>query len=315
MSTPPDLSFRALTQTNQRIKIVDIGANPIDGSPPYAGLLRAGHAEVIGFEPNPEALARLQASSGPHETYLAHAIGDGGRHILHICAAPGMTSLLLPNEKVLALFHGFSEWGRVLATETMDTLRLDDVPEAEGVELLKLDIQGAELMALRHAETRLASTLVIQAEVEFLPMYVGQPLFAEVEAYLRQRGFMFHRFYPQTSRVVRPLLVDNNIYAELSQLVWADGVFIRDLTRLEHLSDIALLRMAMILHDCYGSVDVVLHLLTEHDRRTGAILATAYLKGMRQEPAVPPIRPARVKRVASGTRTRRGSGGDRCVLT
>jgi FkbM family methyltransferase len=166
---------------------VDIGANPIDGSPPYAGLLAEGLADVVGFEPNREALARLDAGKGPHETYLPWAMGDGGRHTLHICAAPGVTSLLRPNPAVLGLFHGFPEWGRVLATEEVDTVRLDEVPETEGVELLKLDIQGAELMALSRAEARLASTLVVRAEVEFLPLYEDQPLFAEVESHLRAR--------------------------------------------------------------------------------------------------------------------------------
>jgi len=310
MSMSSNLSFQSLTLIDQRVRIVDVGANPIDGSPPYASLLHAGRAEVVGFEPNPEAFGRLQASKGPYETYLPHAIGDGGRHILHVCAAPGMTSLLRPNEDVLALFHGFGDWGRVLATEVVDTHRLDDIRETEGVELLKLDIQGAELMALRHAEKRLESTLVVQAEVEFLPLYVGQPLFTEVEAYLRNRGFMFHRFHPQVSRVVRPLLVDNNIYAGLSQLVWADGIFIRDLTRIERLSDVSLLRMAMILHDCYGSVDIVLHLLTEHDRRTRGALATAYLNGMRQQPAPPAARTVRAPRPAAGPRSRRTGSRD-----
>lgn len=281
MTPPPASSFRALTGVAERTKVVDIGANPIDGTPPYALLMATGQAEVVGFEPNREALTRLDAGKGPHETYLPWAIGDGARHTLHICAAPGMTSLLRPNRAVLELFHGFPEWGRVVATEEVETTRLDDVPQAEGVELLKLDIQGAELMALRHAEARLASTLVVQAEVEFLELYEGQPLFAEVESHLRARGFMFHRFFPQTSRVVRPMVVDNSIYSGLSQLVWADGLFIRDLTRLDALEDAALRRMAMILHDCYGSLDVAYRLLTEQDRRRGEGLAARYLEGLR----------------------------------
>ena len=31
--------------------VVDIGANPIDGDPPYKGMLAAGLCTVIGFEP------------------------------------------------------------------------------------------------------------------------------------------------------------------------------------------------------------------------------------------------------------------------
>ena len=56
---------------------------------------------------------------------------------------------------LVLLFHGFPDWGRVLTTEPVDTVRLDDIAATSGVELLKLDIQGAELMALRHAQDRL----------------------------------------------------------------------------------------------------------------------------------------------------------------
>ncbi len=274
------LSFRALTDTDVRVKVVDVGANPIDSTPPYASLLRRGDADVVGFEPNREGLAKLDLRKGPFETYLPHAIGDGKRHTLHFCQAPGMTSLLQPNPAVLNLFHGFPIWGQVLATEEVDTIRLDDIPETAGVDLLKMDIQGAELMVLRNAEARLADALVIQTEVEFLPMYIDQPLFGDLDLFLRQHGFVFHRFFPEVSRTIRPLLMDNNIYAGLSQLLWADAVFVRDFTKPEAFSDRQLLATAAILHDCYQSVDLVLHLLTEHDRRSGGNLGSRYLTGL-----------------------------------
>src|ERR1700679_10289 len=37
--------------------IVDVGANPIDGDPPYRAMLAAGLSAVTGFEPQPDALA------------------------------------------------------------------------------------------------------------------------------------------------------------------------------------------------------------------------------------------------------------------
>lgn len=274
------LSFRALTDTDVRVKIVDVGANPIESTPPYESLLRRGDADVVGFEPNGDGLAKLNAQKGPFETYLPHAIGDGKRHTLRFCTAPGMTSLLEPNPAVLNLFHGFPTWGQIVATEEVDTIRLDDIPETAGLDLLKMDIQGAELLVLRNAEARLADALVIQVEVEFLPMYVDQPLFGDLDVFLRQQGFVFHRFFPEVSRTIRPLLMDNNIYAGLSQLLWADAIFVRDFTKLEKLSNRQLLAMAAIMHDCYQSVDLVLYLLTEHDRRTGEATAARYLAGM-----------------------------------
>jgi len=270
-------SFEALTNASVRVKVVDIGANPIDGTPPYLPLLVSGAADVVGFEPNPEALARLNQKKSRNETYLPYAVGDGLPHVLNICAAEGMTSLLKPNPAVLGRFHGFPRWSEVVATRAVETVRLDDIAETAGLDLLKIDIQGGELMAFQNGEARLQDALVIQTEVEFLQMYVDQPLFSDVEIFLRRHGFVFHRFYPVVSRVIAPMLVNNNIYSGMSQVLWADALFVKDFTRLERLSDRQLLAMATIMHDCYQSFDLVLLLLTEHDARKGTQLAAAYL--------------------------------------
>jgi FkbM family methyltransferase len=273
--------FRVLTGENPPLKIVDLGANPIDGQPPYAASFAGGNAQVVGFEPNREALARLNAQKTPRETYLPHAIGDGGTHTLHMCQAPGMTSLLKPSEEVLNLFHGFPAWGKVTATETLQTRRLDDIPETAGCDYIKLDIQGAELMTLQNATQRLQDAVVIHCETEFLQMYAGQPLFSDIELFLRGRGFAFHRFFPIVSRMVVPLSMGEDIYAGMSQQLWADSVFIRDLTKLDALTDKQLLAMAAILHDCYQSLDVVVHVLIAYGKRTGRELAGTYLNNLR----------------------------------
>jgi hypothetical protein len=199
-----------------------------------------------------------------------------------MCQAPGMTSLLKPNPDVLNLFHGFPDWSRVVTTEEVDTVKLDDIPETAGIDLLKMDIQGAELMVLRNARKRLKDVLVIQTEVEFLQMYVDQPLFADIELFLRKKGFVFHRFFPLISRTIKPMLVDNNIYAGLSQSLWADAIFVRDFTHPEHLSERQILAIATILHDCYQSYDLVLNLLHEYDKRTGKKIADGYLPALKK---------------------------------
>lgn len=292
-------SFQELTKVPVAVKVVDVGANPIDAKPPYMPLLQSG-AQIVGFEPNPKGLAKLNEQKGPNETYLPHAVGDGERHTLHFCHAQGMTSLLKPNPEVISLFLGFPAWSHVVSTEEIDTIRLDDVPETAGLDLLKIDIQGAELMVLRHAQARLRDALVIQAEVEFMKLYVDQPLFSDVEQFLREHGFQFHRFFPTVSRVIHPLVEDvsdkghtgmnqllqavlqgrDDLYTGMSQLVWADAIFVRDFTQLQQLSDRDLLSMAAILHDCYQSFDLVLYLLAEYDRRTGNRIRPAYLSGI-----------------------------------
>ncbi|MBF0179602.1 MAG: FkbM family methyltransferase [Magnetococcales bacterium] len=278
------VSFVALAREMAPIKVVDVGSGPELDKPPFYHPLREVGVEVIGFEPNPGEARKLAGQQRQDEIFLPLAIGDGGRHTLHYCFSPGMSSLLAPDPEVLGLFHGFPEWGRVMKTAPIDTVRLDDVPETAGAMFLKLDVQGAEGMVLDHAPLRLAEAVVVQTEVEFLPMYAGQPLFSEVEQRLRAHGYMLHRFHPLTSRVVRPLR-GANLYAGMSQLVWADAVFVRDLTRLERLTDRQLVVMAAILHYCYGSHDVVVHLLTEYERRSGRAAGADYLALIRHQGA------------------------------
>jgi len=264
----PIASLHALLHLTCKLKVVDIGANPIDGAIPYAPLLANGHTRIVGFEPNPDALAKLNDQKGPNETYLPHAVADGGRHTLRLCVLSGMSSLFEPNHAVLSLFHGFSEWAQVVRTVELDTVRLDDTPETDGLDLLKIDIQGGELMVFQNAPVRLAQALVVHTEVEFIPMYLGQPLFADIDPLMRASGFMLHRFEPMVLRDVKPLLFGDDHYAGHSQAVWADAIYVRDLTRLERLDVNQLLKLAVIMHDCYRSYDVVLYLLREHDRRT-----------------------------------------------
>jgi len=186
--------------------------------------------------------------------------------------------LLEPDPVVLNCFHGFDEWAKVVDRETIQTVRLDDVAEIDNLDFLKIDIQGAELEVFRNGVAKLTDCLVIQSEVEFMAMYENQPLFSDVDLFLRERGFVLHRFTDQTSRVVKPLIVDSNPYAGLSQLLWADAIFIRDFTRFDLLSPEQLLKIAFILHDVYSSFDVALRALLTRDAMLGTRFGEAYLR-------------------------------------
>src|SRR4051812_38193209 len=123
--------------------IVDVGANPIDGDPPYKAMLAAGLAEVVGFEPQADAFARLEKMRGPRERYLPYAVGDGTRANLNICELEGMTSLLVPEPRHLALFNLFPIWGQVKKQIPVDTKKLDDITEIAAMDFLKMDVQGS----------------------------------------------------------------------------------------------------------------------------------------------------------------------------
>ena len=52
----PDLLCQLLSP-NRLTEVVDVGANPIVGDPPYKPMLDAGLCNVTGFEPQLDALS------------------------------------------------------------------------------------------------------------------------------------------------------------------------------------------------------------------------------------------------------------------
>ena len=79
----------------------------------------------------------------------------------------------------------------VEAVTLSDFFRQHDI---RTVDLLWMDIQGAELMALEGAGDRLEDVKLIHTEVEFVEIYAGQPLFPRVKEWLETRGFAFLGF-------------------------------------------------------------------------------------------------------------------------
>ena len=247
--------------------VVDIGANPIDGEPPYRSMLHAELCSVTGFEPQPSALADLQRRRGPHETYLPYAVGDGSTHRLHIARASGMTSLFPPDPRRLALFNGFTEWGEVVDEFDVITHRLDDISEVAYVDLLKIDIQGGELMTFTNAQQKLADAVAIHTEVSFVPLYRGQPVFGDVDLELRRQGFLPHSFAAIKRWAIAPMVFDGNFRSGGNQLLEADVVYIRDIGRPELITDTQLSHLAMLAFHVYRSIDLALYCILELERR------------------------------------------------
>jgi FkbM family methyltransferase len=259
------------------VRIVDVGANPLGGrKAAYQPLLDKGLASLVGFEPDPAAFAKLRP--GPRETYIPQAVGDGATHTLRICAMSGMNSLFEPDLAMLDLLHRHGQWARVVRTLEVDTVRLDDVAAVGAMDYLKIDIQGGELMVFKHAQARLADCLVVHTEAMFVPMYQGQPLFADQELALRAHGLRVHTFREMTGHALKPFKVNGEDLAPLSQVFWTDVIFVKDLTRLDRLAPDQLLKSAVILHEVYRSIDVAHHFLRAHDARCGTALAPKYVE-------------------------------------
>ena len=236
--------------------IVDIGANPTDGYPPYYHMLQSRLCTVIGFEPQPAEFAALMARKGDLETYLPYAVGDGSTGMLNICQAPGMSSLLTPDPKALDCFPFYSHFGTVHRQVPMETRTLDSMTEIKALDYLKIDVQGSELSIFRNGRSLLANAICVQTEVSFVQLYQNQPGFGEIDSALRALGFIPHMIANVEKRMILPIQNVNDRLAHINQILEDDMVYVRDFTRGDKMSVEQLKHLALVAHYCYGSFDL-----------------------------------------------------------
>lgn len=251
-------TFADLISPQRITEVVDVGANPIDGEPPYASMLSAGLCRVTGFEPQEQALLELQQKQGTNERYLPYAVGDGGAHTLNICVASGMTSLFEPDPTTLDLFDVLRPLGEITSRVPLKTRRLDDIPEVRYLDFLKIDIQGGELAVFKGGAAKLSQAVTVQTEVSFVTLYKNQPSLGDIDLEMRRQGFIPHCFATVKRWPIAPCVIDNNPRKPVNQLLEADAVYVRDFSRPELMSDEQLKHLALIVHHCYGSIDLAL---------------------------------------------------------
>jgi FkbM family methyltransferase len=259
------------------IEILDVGA-AIGEPPSYQPLVDAGKARITGFEPNAEECRRLNEAYGGTHRFFPHFVGDGKPGVFHETNWVLTGSLFEPNRPLLEKFQNLNELTTLVATHPVKTVRLDDLADIGSIDFIKIDIQGGELAVFQNAQRVLAGTLVIQTEVEFVEMYKRQPMFADVDLFLRDRGFQFHTFTGFGMRAFKPIVVGGNINAGLRQYLWSDAIYVRDWLALDHLSDAKLKKMAVIANDILHSFDLAHLILEALDRCHGGDFATRYLQ-------------------------------------
>ncbi|HMK21456.1 MAG TPA: FkbM family methyltransferase [Terriglobales bacterium] len=208
------------------IVYVMCGARGETGKLPIRGLSRI---QYIGFEADPKECERLQRNARPGFRFEnAIVAGRTSRRILYVTREPSCSSLLRPNAEVFSLLLDGKHATEILREETVQTQTLGELLPKLGVEhvdFLDLDTQGTELEILQGAERFLSTSVVaIRTEAEFTELYEGQPLFAEVDRYLRDFGFVL--FDLSRSRCRRRNLQGDQLTR--GQLLWGDAVYLRD---------------------------------------------------------------------------------------
>ncbi len=225
----------------QKITAVDVGARWGIGER-WAGL--ESLVEVIGFDPDSAECERLNAISPQNVKYVPFALAESTRRaLLHIAKDPACSSLYPPNEDVSRLLPE-SECIKLSSTEEIEVISFDEWRRLSGAPapaVMKLDVQGGELGVLAGAVEALRTTQLLEIEVELNPLYDGQPLFSDVDQFLRANGFVLwnlanqvhysNRDLPGLSmRIEDPSYFDSNLILGqrgCGQLYWAHAYYIR----------------------------------------------------------------------------------------
>jgi protein O-GlcNAc transferase len=258
------------------ISICDVGASYLD-APRYDTLLKSGLAKLIGFEPNLDECQRLKDIYGPPHAFYPNFVGNGGDETFYETNWFPTGSLLRPNVKILKQFSGLFERATPVAEHPVTTIALDNLLGGQSIDYLKIDVQGGELAVFEGAVQLLQNTLVIETEVEFVQIYENQPLFSDVDQFLRGLGFGLVKLLGPRSCTLSPCVLGGDLNNG-NQLVWADVLYMRNIFELDALPNDQLIKFATLAHDIYAMSDFTYRFLAELDRRQGSDVGAQYLR-------------------------------------
>ena len=259
-----------------QINILDVGA-ALGERPSYQSLVDAGRGRIFGFEPDSRACEQLNREYGKPHRFLPLFVGDGGPATFHQTNWAPTGSLYPPNSRLLEKFQNLAEVVTPVATHAVNTTRLDDIAEINDVDFFKIDVQGSELTVFENASRALSSAVLIQTEVEFVELYQGQPMFADVDTFLRAHGFQFHTLNGFSGRAFKPLVANGDVNSAFRQALWSDAIYARDWMHLEDLPEAKLRNYAILAHDVLRSYDLAHLVLAALDGKTGGRRAADYL--------------------------------------
>jgi FkbM family methyltransferase len=232
------------------------------------------NVEVIGFDPDPEEVSRLnQVISHPkaNQHYFAAALGKKREERQFYPAEFAAASSFYRTDK---LFERVTNCSNVIfkAPQPMETVDLDSFLQEHAIQqvnFLKLDVEGAEFDVLNGALKTLSSrnVLGVEMEVHFPQKPADSAVFAELDEFMRSQGFELYDL--EVYRFVRPCLQSPVLYdfrddkgnpisgpTTEGQVLTGDALYFRDLHSAgERASASAVLKLACLfeihrLADC-----------------------------------------------------------------
>ena len=209
---------------NKANVIFDLGANEGAITQIYRRLYPA--ARIYCFEPFPGNYSKLAASfSGDsHIQCYEMAISDRtGNMCLQVSQGSESHSLYEPSSDYIERFPQ----AKTVARIEVETITLHDFCQQHGIEkidILKMDVEGAELAVLRGAATLLnrGAISLIYTEFFVIPNFPGHPLLHDIAQYLYDFGYSIFNIYTKDFRnhqlrIGDAIFISNEVYESLRE--------------------------------------------------------------------------------------------------
>ncbi len=183
-----ELSFLKNKYNIKTENILHIGAHQGQESQSY---IDCGAKKIHWVEANRGLFKKLQSSFTCPEHYLSNEVIsdiDGGEVIFNIANSDQSSSILDLAEHTSLFPDIFYIHKEVRKTKTLDTL-LDETKFLDEIDFVNIDIQGAELLALKGFTKHLPKTNAIYLEINEKEVYKNCGLLSEIDLFLKNYGF------------------------------------------------------------------------------------------------------------------------------
>jgi FkbM family methyltransferase len=194
--------------------VIDVGANVGQFSVAMAKVFP--DADIVSFEPNPEAFEPLErATRGLAVECVPCGVGScAGRLDLHVNASSGMSSFLQFSAKHRSLYPSVVD-GAGLAVEVTTLDSYFDKRRLAQPLLIKLDVQGFDAEVLRGGARVLEAATWVILELSFEAMYDGETSFGEMLELMSSLGW----------RMLRP--IDFLVHPSTREILQIDALFVK----------------------------------------------------------------------------------------
>lgn len=197
------------------LMIFDVGAYIGEVTATYKRIFP--NATIYCFEPfwdSSQKLIRLSSDKSikPYQMAISDTVGTMK---LHVNVDLSCNSFFPIAKHSVRYYPKSAENVEVIEVDTTTIDHFCDAENVSHIDILKLDVEGAEIKALKGAHNKLAKQdiLIIYTEVMFMPHYAGACMFHELTSFLSQYDYTLFNLYD----VKR---------AKNGQLRWGNAIFL-----------------------------------------------------------------------------------------